>query len=452
MLGPGTATAGLIGSGIAAAVLPPSVDPSRLPPNVPPVPLATELRDPCTETSPVSDPAPVPAPQRTLDLESVWPLTTGRGQLVAVVDTGVARHQRLPGLVAGGDYVSAGDGTEDCDAHGTLVAGIIAAARDDSTGFAGVAPDARILTIRQSSNIYREVRGGRSAEGRNARGAGDVGTLARAIRRAADLGASVVNISEVACLPAGTDDGGTLGAAVDYASRVKDVVLVAAAGNLDSDSCRNSNPPPNPAEPHANPWDSVVTVATPAWYDDQVLTVGSVDPDGRSSPFTVPGPWVDVAAPGTGITSLDPRRTRASDVTDGRNGGTVQGTSFAAPYVAGTVALVRARHPQLTARQVMDRIEATAHRPADGWNPYVGHGVVDPLAAVTAETASAPIGPDPSSRELAITGAVAPQDPRPRTTALFGAIAVGSALGVGLLASFPLRRIRQRAGSDTATG
>ena len=62
------------------------------------------------------------------DLQQVWRLTRGSGQRVAVLDTGVAPHPRLAHLSAGGDYVSIGDGTQDCDGHGTAVAGIIAAA------------------------------------------------------------------------------------------------------------------------------------------------------------------------------------------------------------------------------------------------------------------------------------------------------------------------------------
>ena len=80
------------------------------------------------------------------ELEAVCRLTKGAGQTVAVIDTGVARHRLLPHLLPGGDYVSTGDGTQDCDGHGTVVAGIIGAARSDSsaTAFVGVAPDASI--------------------------------------------------------------------------------------------------------------------------------------------------------------------------------------------------------------------------------------------------------------------------------------------------------------------
>ena len=80
----------------------------------------------------------------------------------------------------------------------------------------------------------------------------------------------------------------------------------------------------------------------------------------------------------------------------------LNGTSFAAPWVAGLAALVRERFPQLTASQVVDRILATARRPAGGRSALqVGRGVIDPMAALTtvpdvvkpdpAEAASAPL-------------------------------------------------------------
>jgi membrane-anchored mycosin MYCP len=67
----------------------------------------------------------------------------------------------------------------------------------------------------------------------------------------------------------------------------------------------------------------------------------------------------------------------------------ISGTSYAAPVVSGIVALVRSRSPELTARQVIRRIEETAHRPAAGWDPVVGHGIVDALAAVSGDTTPA---------------------------------------------------------------
>ena len=119
---------------------------------------------------------------------------------------------RLPALEAGGDYVSSSDGLVDCDAHGTLVAGLIAAAPAPDDAFAGVAPDATILSIRQNSGSY-SAQGTSSAQNDpNALspGYGNTQTLALAIVHAVDMGATVINLSEVACAPvgAGIDDAG----------------------------------------------------------------------------------------------------------------------------------------------------------------------------------------------------------------------------------------------------
>lgn len=132
------------------------------------------------------------------------------------------------------------------------------------------------------------------------------------------------------------------------------------------------------------------TVATPGWYDDYVLTVGSVGRDGPSS-FSLAGPWVDVAAIAEDVVSLDPDGEGLIDrlATSGDES-PISGTSYAAPVVSGIVALVRSRSPELTARQVMQRIEDTAHRPTAGWDPIVGHGTVDAMAAVSAGPGSVP--------------------------------------------------------------
>jgi membrane-anchored mycosin MYCP len=118
-----------------------------------------------------------------LDLPSAWRMSRGAGQRVAIIDTGVTRHVRLHHVEAGGDYVSDGDGTQDCDGHGTVVAGIIGAATDpdDPTAFAGVAPDSTLLTIRQSTMKF-----GPLADPA-ATGYGDVDTMAAAVRTAAEL-------------------------------------------------------------------------------------------------------------------------------------------------------------------------------------------------------------------------------------------------------------------------
>ncbi|WP_272868627.1 type VII secretion-associated serine protease mycosin [Mycolicibacterium obuense] len=356
-----------------ASISPPPIDDSRLPPAGsarPPQP--TEQRVDCVAVRDATS-----AGHLLDDVSLVWPLTRGAGQTVAIIDTGVARHRRLPHLVAGGDFVSTGDGTADCDGHGTIVAGLIGASPDPSDGFAGVAPEAALLSIRQSSNKFDVT------EGNGGSGVGDVQTLAAAVRLAADMGATVINISSVACLAADTGlDDRALGAALAYAVDITNAVVVSAAGNVGgAGQCPAQNGP------------DVTVVASPAWYDDYVLTVGSSSTDGSASDFSLAGPWVDVAAPGENVVSLAAAPDGLVDSTV--SGARLSGTSYAAPLVSGLAALVRARHPELTARQVMARIEDTARHPAGGWSAALGHGVVDVMAAV---------------------GDVAPSVPRPATT------------------------------------
>lgn len=381
------------GTPSAHAVSPPPIDEKWLPePALPAPPQPTVQREVCTVATADPDRADVPAQLADLDLPQIWQLTRGAGQRVAVIDTGVSRHRRLHELVAGGDYVFTGDGTQDCDAHGTLVAGIIAAAPDSKTDrLSGVAPDVTVISIRQSSAKFAPV------SDRSGTGVGDVDTMAKAVRTAADLGASVINISSVACVPAATAlDDRALGAALAYAVDVKNAVIVAAAGNTGSDAqC-----PPQRSDATR---DTVTVAVSPAWYDDYVLTVGSVNAAGAPSAFTLAGPWVDVAATGEGVTSLSPVGEGIVNSGSGQHGSApLSGTSYAAPVVSGLAALIRARFPTLTARQVMQRIESTAHHPPAGWDPLVGNGVIDALAAVSTDSApqTSPIRTGPGTAEV----------------------------------------------------
>nr|WP_275404178.1 type VII secretion-associated serine protease mycosin [Pseudonocardia acidicola] len=336
-----------------------------------------------------------------MQLDAVHTLASGAGQRIAVIDTGVAPHPRLAGrLLGGGDYLQGSDGLDDCDGHGTAVAGLLAAAPGPDDTFVGIAPGAELLSIRQSSALLQV-----PGPAGTLVPAGDTDTLAAAIVRAVRQQATVINISEAACLPAATAAraGRSLQAALSYAAE-SDVVVVAAAGNAGSGGC-------------ANPGDDR-QVSLPGWYGEGLLTVGATDPDGTPAPFSVPGPWVDVAAPGTGLRSLAVGR--------GLTGPDVQGTSFAAPWVAGLAALVRERFPQLTAREVADRITATARRPA-GVDPAVGHGVIDPLAALTAE----PLRLSPDGLIARPTATLPGAEPAPAGTTTPGG-AVGL-LGVAVL-------------------
>ncbi|MGV9674794.1 type VII secretion-associated serine protease mycosin [Nocardia sp. NPDC003482] len=431
----------------AVAVAPPAVDPGALGPALGlsgrPAPLEpTEQRLICAEPILVGGPPQEPPiAQRVLDLPAAWQFSRGAGQKVAVIDTGVNRHPRLAALQSGGDYVADTDGTVDCDGHGTIVAGIIAARPAPEDGFAGVAPDAEILSIRQLSLAYQpKNRGGGQTPGAiTDSGYGNVLTLAAAVVRATDMGASVINISEVACSPAGTDTAdGALGAAVQYAYD-HNVVVVAAAGNLQSDGpCKTQN--------ESTGWAGVQTIPSPAWFDKYVLTVASVDPDGSPSELTLRGPWIGVSAVGRQITSLDSKPGGAGLVngvqtSDGIR--PIEGTSFAAPYVAGLAALVRARFPELNAGQVIDRIVRTSHGPGRGRDDGVGHGMIDPLAALTAQLPARPVDADADKpRAIAAPYAPPPPDPRPRRYAIIGSITCLAALGIGLAVAVPYRRRR----------
>ena len=242
----------------------------------------------------------------------------------------------------------------------------------------------------------------------------------------------MINISSVACATGPLDDR-RLGAALAYAVDVKDAVVVTAAGNTGgSGQCPRQSVSPEMT------WDSTTVAVSPAWYDDYVLTVGSVDDSGAPSSFSLAGPWVDVAAPGENMVSLNPGGSGLVDALPalGRSM-PLSGTSYAAPVVSGLAALIRARFPTLTARQVMQRIESTAHGSHGGWDPVVGNGVVDPVAALAGEPQAAP--PPGSSKH----DAAGPSAGRARTIAVVGAGVCAAVLAAAMAALSLVGRLRR---------
>ncbi|MDX8052144.1 type VII secretion-associated serine protease mycosin [Lentzea sp. BCCO 10_0798] len=324
----------------------------------------------------------MPWGQVYLNLEQAHRFAKGKGIKIAIIDTGVdPRNPRFGGRVQGaGEYVFGNaNGTDDCDGHGTEVAGVAAAAKTEGD-FVGAAPEATILAIRQTSDRF-EFKGDANNEKRAS--AGKVGTLAMAIVRAANQGARVINISLTNCSsPKGfSADDQKLQAAIRYAVDVKDAVIVTAAGNL-SDQGTGCGAQNNNLDPT-----NVNSVSSPAWFADDVLSVGSIARSGDVSSFSVWGPWVSIAAPGEEIISVDPKGTGLTNANVTAQGvQDIKGTSFASPYVAGITALVRERFPNLKARQVMDRLKATALHPGNvsGKDNKVGFGMVNPVAALTA--------------------------------------------------------------------
>jgi membrane-anchored mycosin MYCP len=110
--------------------------------------------------------------------------------------------------------------------------------------------------------------------------------------------------------------------------------------------------------------------------------------------------------------------------------------------VSGLAALIRARFPALTARQVMQRIESTAHHPPAGWDPLVGNGTIDPLAAVSAGTGPPGNTAKPTPAPVPSTASAPTRDTRARDTALRGAAICLVALTVALAAGAARGRLR----------
>ncbi|MEU9805356.1 type VII secretion-associated serine protease mycosin [Mycobacterium sp. NPDC050853] len=391
----------------AYAIGPPIVEPGPPPSGSVGPTDPTEQKQVCAVTGllPGTDLGLVTPAESMLNYTAAQQFSRGAGQKVAVIDTGVSPHPRLR-VEPGGDYVSGSNGLEDCDAHGTLVAGIIAAAPSDTDAFVGVAPEATILSIRQNSSSFAAKGSGSNKDdpSSNSAGYGNTTTLALAIVRAVDLGATVINLSEVACAPAGVQiDDAALGRAVRYAYE-RNVVVVAAAGNTGNDgACKTQNEIIDPNRPIDTAWSTVKTVASPAYFSQYVLTVAALSKEGEPADFSLRGPWVGVAAPGEGITSLDPLGPGLINGVMSQQGmSPVNGTSFATPFVAGVVALVRSQRPDLNAGQVIDLIKRTARTPGNGPNIATGYGMVDPVAALSAEVPPVDQMPDPDQDKAVV--------------------------------------------------
>ncbi|MFT4042257.1 MAG: type VII secretion-associated serine protease mycosin [Gordonia sp. (in: high G+C Gram-positive bacteria)] len=432
-----------VGPAPATALTPPVIHPDALIRSTPVAPPeATEQRTLCAKPASAHSISSPGAAQAMMNLPQLWRSGRGAGQRVAVIDTGVTRNPRLPRVYGGGDYVSTGDGLSDCDLHGTLVAGIIAGSPSRYDSFSGVAPDASIISIRQSSTTFAAKRK-RDDDPNVGSGYGSVRTLARAVVRAVDLGATVINISEVACAPAGsTLNDAPLGASVRYAYE-HNVVVVVAAGNLTQHSaCATQNPTPGGDDPLG--WKSVTMIASPAWFAPHVLTVASVDA-GTATPseFSLHGPWVSVAAPGTGVVSIDTTGRVVDAQRDAHGPVALRGTSFSTAYVSGLVAVLRSAYPHLSARAVMERIIRTAHAPGTGHDTEIGYGVVDPVAALTAKLPVAASPDRDAGHRIAAPDTPRAPDHRARDIALI-TITTAVALVVAVLAlSLPHRRLRR---------
>jgi serine protease len=286
-----------------------------------------------------------------LHIPRAWKYSRGNGVTVAVLDTGVDGHQPdLAGRVIDGpDFTghTRKPGDRYWGRHGTSMASIIAGhghGPGGTAGVMGVAPDAKILSIRVTWELTDPARSDHTQvdHSRDA--------IAKGIRYAADHGAQVISMS----LGGGKlfYDGNALEeAAIKYALG-KGLVLVASAGNDGGGANRRNYP---------------------AAYSG-VIAVGAVDRAFQPAKFTNRHTYVSVAAPGVEIVSAD---------VAGHGYILGTGTSSSAAFVAGMGALVKARYPNLTPPEVKQALEEGAtHRPPDGRSTKIGTGVADALGAL----------------------------------------------------------------------
>jgi type VII secretion-associated serine protease mycosin len=323
----------------------------------PSVPVTDPSEVPVPEPSQPAEPTAITEAQARADeywledygVREAWQTTRGEGATIAIIDTGVdGSHPDLKGAVAGGTDVSgigAENGQEPLGAdpdHGTMVASVAAGrghGADHAEGIIGVAPEADILAV--STALGTDEAGVRSTDEQ----------IPDAVRWAVDNGADVINMSVGSPQQSWPESWDS---AFAYAEE-KDVLVVAAAGNRGN---------------------GLVQVGAPATIPS-VLTVGGVDQDGQAG-------W-DSSSQGISIAVAGPAEQLVG-ATPGDGYASWTGTSASAPIVAGTAALIRSEHPELSADEVAYRITASARDEGEpGKDPLYGYGVLDVDRAVTAD-------------------------------------------------------------------
>jgi serine protease len=321
-----------------------------------------------------------------INLPTAWNMTTGRSSvIVAVIDTGVRPHTDLaPRLVAGYDFVrgaNSGDGDgDDADPrdpgtpsggtysfHGTHVAGTVAAAGNDGQGASGVAWNVSIMPLRVLG----------------VNGSGSTEDIIQSILAAAGLpnrsGSTPAQRADIINMSLG-GPGLCSSAWQDAISRARaaGVIVIAAAGNDNADGN-----------------------FTPAGCQG-VVTVSSVGVDRTRAPYSNFGTGVDVAAPG-GDMSVDRNGDGAYDgifsTYSIREGTTyyssfalLQGTSMAAPHVAGVAALMKSVNASLTPAN-FDSLLASGALTDDigaAGRDALGIGLINAAKAVRAASATPP--------------------------------------------------------------
>lgn len=307
-----------------------------------------------------------------LELGAAHGISTGAGTVVAVIDTGIAPgHPLFDGLLLdGADFVTNGTSTADegngidddgdglideMAGHGTFVAGLVTL----------VAPAAKLLPVRVLDD-----------EGR-----GDMWSLARGMFHAIDAGVEVINVSI-----SSTYKSNAVEDAADEASALG-IAVVTAAGN-----CAREEPE-----------------EYPGMLGDEVIGVAALDDADAKAGFSNFSEELALSAPGA-TTMLDgvpdPARAIFSAVPTGY--AAWEGTSMAAPLVAGAAALVRAQHPTAPAsaatyflvRSALTATAADIDAVNGPWIGRLGAGRIDAAAA----TSLAP--PAPAAADVDGSGTV----------------------------------------------
>ncbi|WP_313998568.1 S8 family peptidase [uncultured Paenibacillus sp.] len=272
-----------------------------------------------------------------IETEKGWNLSKGSEEVkIAVLDTGVqADHPDLVGKLAEGlNMIDDNLAPDDDVGHGTHVAGIIAASVNNGEGVAGMSWYNKIMPVKVL----------------DATGAGTTYSVAEGIIWATDHGAKVINMSL-----GNYASAMFLQDAIRYAYD-RDVVLIAASGNDDTD---------RPGYPAAYP---------------EVVAVAATDARARKAAFSNYGDYIDVAAPGDNIPSTYPGNQYAA----------LSGTSMASPHVTALAALIRSVNPALTNVEVMELLRTSATDLGDkGKDVYFGYGQIDVARALESADQSA---------------------------------------------------------------
>lgn len=366
---------------------------------------------PTPTPTPAPAPAPTPTPTPTASFDTAeyrrsdgpqyhgavtaWSDgATGKGVTLAIVDTGIdTANTEFAGRISPASQDVASDrGMAGSDSHGTLVALVAAAARNNS-GIVGIAYDATIQMLRADTpGSCATADAGNPDSGCSFSDA----NIAAGVDAAISAGARVINLSL-----GGSNANGTVRAAIAKAATAGVVVIVSAGNNGDST---------DPANDPANPDPFATDIRTAG--GNNVIIAGSVDDTGTISSFSnragTQAAWY-LSALGEGVCCVYDGSSIKITTTDGKQYVTlVSGTSFSAPQIAGAAALLAQAFPNLTGTQIVNLLLTTARDVGDsGTDATYGRGILDIAAAFAPQGVTSMAGTQvqlPLGDTLAVTG------------------------------------------------